>query len=86
MFHARETQANGDFSENEAHLRILNNRAIITTSFVSDSRQCDAGAEVAPTPPTTDKKSQKAEEKADKKDKKLVACNLTQRVVAARFD
>jgi len=79
VFHARETQANGDFTENEAHLRILNNRAIITTSFVSDARQCDASAEVAATPAPTDKKSEKAEAKADKKDKKLVACNLTQR-------
>ena len=40
VFHARELQAGGDFIEYEAHLRIHNGRAIITTSFVSDQRQC----------------------------------------------
>ena len=42
IFRARETQANGDYSENEAHLRILNGRAIVTSSFVSESKQCSA--------------------------------------------
>ena len=40
VFHARLTQANGDFIENEAHLRIFNGRASIVTSFVSDARTC----------------------------------------------
>ena len=40
VFHARELLAGGDYIEYEAHLRIHNNRAIITTSFISDQRQC----------------------------------------------
>lgn len=32
---------NGDFSETEVHLRILNGHATITTSFASNERSCD---------------------------------------------
>jgi hypothetical protein len=40
IFHSRIAQPGGDFVENEAHLRILNNRAIVTSSFVSESKTC----------------------------------------------
>lgn len=50
VFHSRVTQPNGDFTENEAHLRILNNRAIITSSFVSEAKTCSGL-----TPGSTDK-------------------------------
>jgi hypothetical protein len=40
VFRARETQPNGSYTENQAFLRIYNNHAIITTSFLSDARQC----------------------------------------------
>lgn len=33
--------ANGDYTENEAELRILNGHAVITISFVASSRSCD---------------------------------------------
>jgi hypothetical protein len=41
IFHATANRPNGDFTENEAHLRILNNRAVITLSFTSAERDCD---------------------------------------------
>jgi hypothetical protein len=41
IFHATSTSPNGDFVESEAHLRIINNRAVITISFVSNARACD---------------------------------------------
>ena len=40
IFHATTTSPNGDFVENEAHLRVLNNRAVVTVSFVSNARTC----------------------------------------------
>jgi hypothetical protein len=40
IFRARETQADGNYVENEAHLRILNNHAVITSSFVDEARTC----------------------------------------------
>jgi hypothetical protein len=42
IFHASVADTNGGFTENEAHLRILNNRAVITLSFASAERSCDA--------------------------------------------
>lgn len=50
IFHSRVSHPGGDFIENEAHLRILNNRAIITSSYVSESRTC-----TGLTPGSTDK-------------------------------
>jgi hypothetical protein len=40
VFHAVTPLANGDFAENEAHLRVLNHRAIITISFEDGLRSC----------------------------------------------
>jgi hypothetical protein len=42
IYHATSATPGGDFTENEAHLRILNNRAVIVISFASDARVCDA--------------------------------------------
>jgi len=42
IFHASVADSNGGFTENEAHVRIQNNRAIITLSFASAERSCDA--------------------------------------------
>ncbi len=41
IFRASSNAPNGDSSENEAHLRILNNRGVITISFVDSARTCD---------------------------------------------
>jgi hypothetical protein len=40
VYRATTNAPNGDFTENEAHLRILNNKAIILISFVSSIRAC----------------------------------------------
>jgi hypothetical protein len=42
IFHASAGDTNGGFTESEAHLRVLNHRAIITLSFPSAERTCDA--------------------------------------------
>jgi hypothetical protein len=44
IFRATTNGPNHDSQENEAHLRILNNRAVITMSFVDSARSCDAGS------------------------------------------
>jgi hypothetical protein len=41
VYRATTNGPNGDYSENEAHLRILANRAEVLVSFVSASRQCN---------------------------------------------
>jgi hypothetical protein len=41
VFHATTSGPNGDYTENEAHLRILNGHAVITLSFASNVRSCD---------------------------------------------
>ncbi|MBW4037660.1 MAG: hypothetical protein HIU91_02095 [Acidobacteria bacterium] len=41
VFHTTTPGPEGDFSEMEVHLRILNKRAAITMSFVSAQRTCD---------------------------------------------
>jgi hypothetical protein len=41
IFHTTTNGSNGDFTESEAHLRILNGRAVITISFASTERSCD---------------------------------------------
>jgi hypothetical protein len=40
IFHAVTPLPGGDFAENEAHLRVLNHRAVITISFVDGLRSC----------------------------------------------
>jgi len=41
IFHSTATGQNGDFTETEVHLRILNGRPTITTGFASSERTCD---------------------------------------------
>jgi len=41
VFHSTAGGPNGDFTETEVHLRILNGRPTITTSFASSERTCD---------------------------------------------
>lgn len=41
IFHATANGPNGDFTESEAHLRILNGHAVIIASFASAERSCD---------------------------------------------
>ncbi|QMV18084.1 hypothetical protein GOB94_04795 [Granulicella sp. 5B5] len=40
VYRATTVAANGDLTENEAHLRILNNKAVILISFASSARVC----------------------------------------------
>ena len=42
IFHGSVTSSSGDFTENEALLRVMNGRAVITISFVSGARTCAA--------------------------------------------
>ena len=42
VFHAVAADGKGGYTENEAHLRIFNNRAVITISFTSASRDCSS--------------------------------------------
>ncbi len=48
VYHAAVTDSAGDFIENEANLRIMNNRAVIVLDFVSGARQCDATGQIRP--------------------------------------
>lgn len=51
IFRTDTASANGDYVENEAHLRVINGRAIIIMSFASGSRECAAvPASTAPNP------------------------------------
>jgi hypothetical protein len=43
IYRAVTTGPNGDFTENEAHLRVLNNKAVILISFTSSERACETG-------------------------------------------
>lgn len=45
VFHAVATDGRGGYTENEAHLRLFNNRAVITMSFTSASRDCSSATE-----------------------------------------
>lgn len=45
IFRATANGPNGDFTENEAHLRIFNGRAIVTLSFTSAERNCDSASD-----------------------------------------
>ena len=51
IFHGSNTSPNGDITENEAHLRILNGHADITVSFVSYERICEPSRLQVHTPP-----------------------------------
>jgi hypothetical protein len=42
VYRTTTNAANGDFTQNEAHLRVLNGKAVILISFVSASRACFA--------------------------------------------
>ena len=48
VFHAPVNGPTGDFTENEADLRIVNNRAVVMLDFVSGARQCDATGQIRP--------------------------------------
>ncbi len=48
VYHATVNNAAGDFIENEANLRIVNNHAVVVLDFVSGARQCDAGGSIRP--------------------------------------
>lgn len=48
VFHGSVTGHTGDFTENEADLRIINNRAVIVLDFVSGARQCDNAGQFRP--------------------------------------
>ena len=48
VFHGSVTGPTGDFTENEANLRIINNRAVIVLDFVSGARQCDNSGQLRP--------------------------------------
>lgn len=40
IFHGSSGNLNGNFAENEAQLRVVNNKAVITISFESAAREC----------------------------------------------
>ncbi|MGI4827032.1 MAG: hypothetical protein ACRYFU_02410 [Janthinobacterium lividum] len=48
VYHASVSNSSGDFTENEADLRIVNNRAVVILDFVSGARQCDASGQIRP--------------------------------------
>ena len=48
VFHASVTNPAGDFTENEANLRIVNSRAVIVLDFVSGARSCDTTGQLRP--------------------------------------
>ena len=45
IFHATANRPSGDFTESEAHLRILNGHAVIMLSFTSAERNCDGSGD-----------------------------------------
>ncbi len=48
VFRGSVTGPTGDFTENEADLRVINNRAVIVLDFVSGARQCDNTGQLRP--------------------------------------
>ena len=48
VYHASVSNPDGDFTENEADLRVVNGRAIVVLDFVSGARQCDATGQIRP--------------------------------------
>jgi hypothetical protein len=51
IFHASTGSLTGNYTENEAHLRIVNGKPIITISFESTARECTAAPSVPPGKP-----------------------------------
>jgi hypothetical protein len=41
IYRAITTNPNGDYTENEAHLRVLSNKAVVLISFASNERTCE---------------------------------------------
>jgi hypothetical protein len=56
IFHASSGSMSGNFTENEAHLRIVNDKPIITISFESTAHECTA----PPPPPPPGKPTPRA--------------------------
>jgi len=48
IFHASTGSLSGNFTENEAHLRIVNGKPVITISFESTARECTATPSAPP--------------------------------------
>src|SRR5579875_777501 len=48
VYHATVNGPNGDFTENEADLRVINGHAAVVISFVSGARQCDLTGQLRP--------------------------------------
>ena len=48
IFHASAGSLSGNYTENEAHLRIVNGKPIITISFESTARECTATSPALP--------------------------------------
>lgn len=48
VYHATVVGSGGDFTENEADLRIVNGKAMVVLSFVSGARQCDNTGQLRP--------------------------------------
>lgn len=48
VYHASVNGPAGDFTENEADLHVVNNRAVVVLDFVSGARQCDATGQIRP--------------------------------------
>jgi hypothetical protein len=44
IYRATTTNPNGDTTENEAHLRVLNGKAVVLISFASNARTCDTAS------------------------------------------
>lgn len=51
VFHASVNDLAGDFTENEADLNVVNNRAVVVLDFVSGARQCDTAGQLHVTHP-----------------------------------
>jgi hypothetical protein len=60
IFHAASGPASGNFTENEAHLRIVNDKPIITISFESAARECIASTTTASSAITPTKSTSRA--------------------------
>ncbi|HZL25949.1 MAG TPA: hypothetical protein VFC39_05410 [Acidobacteriaceae bacterium] len=51
IFHASTGSLTGNYTENEAHLRIVNGKPIVTISFESTARECTVAPSVPPGKP-----------------------------------
>jgi hypothetical protein len=70
IFHASAGSLSGNFTENEAHLRVINGKAVIAISFESTARECA----VPPTPASPGKPAPPAQRSTVKP-----GCDITQR-------